>query len=51
MTLVNKNSGSIEPTPEPTPEPSIVHWTQLLLAIAAILTATSQVINALPFHH
>jgi hypothetical protein len=47
MKLANKNSGSIEPTPEP----SIVQWTKLLWAIAAIITAASQLINALPFHH
>ena len=41
MKLANKNAGSIEPTPE---QP-IVQWTKLLLAIAAILTAASQLIN------
>jgi hypothetical protein len=47
MKLANKNSGLIEPTPEP----PIVQWTKLLWAIAAILTAASQVINALPIHY
>jgi hypothetical protein len=45
MKLANKNSGSIEPKPE---QP-IVQWTQLLLAIAAVFTGLSQVINA--FRH
>jgi hypothetical protein len=43
MKLVNKNSESIEPTPEL----PIVQWTKLLLAIAAILTAASQLINTI----
>jgi hypothetical protein len=47
MKLANRNTDPIEPTPEP----QIVQWTKLLLAIAAILTAASQMINALPFHH
>jgi hypothetical protein len=47
MKLANRNTDPIEPTPEP----SIVQWTKLLLAIAAIITAASQVINALPAHH
>jgi hypothetical protein len=47
MKLANRNTDPIEPTPEP----SIVQWTKLLWAIAAILTAASQLINALPLHH
>jgi hypothetical protein len=43
MKLVNKNSESIEPKSES----SIVQWTKLLLAIAAILTAASQLINTI----
>jgi hypothetical protein len=43
MKLVNKNAGSIEPTPEPL----IVQWTKLLLAVAAILTATSELVTTL----
>jgi hypothetical protein len=41
MKLANRNTDLIEPTPKP----SIVQWTKLLLAIAAILTAASQVMN------
>jgi hypothetical protein len=47
MKLANRNTDPIEPTPEP----PIVQWTKLLLAISAILTAASEVINALPPHH
>jgi hypothetical protein len=45
MKLANRNTDPIEPTPAP----PIVQWTQLLLAVAAILTATSEIIKAL--HH
>jgi hypothetical protein len=45
MKLANKNSGSIEPTSEP----PIIQLTKLLLAITAMLTATSELIKA--FHH
>jgi hypothetical protein len=47
MKLANRNTDPIEPKPEP----PIVQWTKLLWAIAAIITAVSQVINALPAHH
>jgi hypothetical protein len=47
MKLANRNTDPIESKPEP----PIVQWTKLLLAVAAILTAASQVINALPLHH
>jgi hypothetical protein len=43
MKLANRNTDPIEPTPEP----SIVQWTKLLLAVAAILTATSELVTTL----
>ncbi len=52
MKLTNRNTDPIESKPEPpNPEPPIVQLTKLLLAIAAILTGLSQVINSLPLHH
>jgi hypothetical protein len=45
MKLANRNTDPIEPTPEPV----IIQWTKLLLATAAMLTATSELIKA--FHH